>query len=199
MDRRSVLKTVTILVGGAMSAGTVASIMSGCQPSTSDDWKPFILDKNQINTLAEVVETILPATDTPGAKELMVHRFIDEAIAKNYGKEEQTKIIGSITAINDECKKMHKKSFIEASADERLSTVEAVDKASYAMMSKLKNPWFVGYSDTHPFYELKSLVLGGYFSTEIGQTKVLQHAAIPGKYEACIPLSEAGNGKTWAQ
>jgi hypothetical protein len=38
----------------------------------------------------------------------------------------------------------------------------------------------------------------GYFSSEPGATQVLQYEAVPGKYNGCIPLNEAGNGKTWA-
>ena len=53
--------------------------------------------------------------------------------------------------------------------------------------------------EKHFFHEFKSLVLAGFFSTEVGQTQVLQHVAIPGKYEPCISVGEAGNGKTWAQ
>jgi hypothetical protein len=190
MDRRSVLKTVSILVGGAMSGGTIATIMSGCQPNTSDGYQTFIFNNQEMNVLAEIVETILPATDTPGAKELMVHRFIDEALSKNYDETNQTKIKGTLAAINDECDKLHQKLFIDASTEERLSAISVLDKASFEMKDQ---------EEKHFFHEFKSLVLAGFFSTEVGQTQVLQHVAIPGKYEPCIPVNEAGNGKTWAQ
>jgi hypothetical protein len=38
----------------------------------------------------------------------------------------------------------------------------------------------------------------GYFTSEVGATKVLQYEAVPGAYKGCIPLKEAGQGRTWA-
>jgi gluconate 2-dehydrogenase gamma chain len=44
----------------------------------------------------------------------------------------------------------------------------------------------------------KELTMLGFFTSEPGATQVLQYIAVPGSYKGCIPLSEAGNGKTWA-
>ncbi|NJM26523.1 MAG: gluconate 2-dehydrogenase subunit 3 family protein [Bacteroidia bacterium] len=46
--------------------------------------------------------------------------------------------------------------------------------------------------------QMKELTMLGYFTSEAGATQVLQYEAVPGAYHGCIPLSEAGNGKTWA-
>ena len=32
----------------------------------------------------------------------------------------------------------------------------------------------------------------------VGTTQILQYLPVPGRLQSCIPLSEAGNGKTWA-
>lgn len=47
------------------------------------------------------------------------------------------------------------------------------------------------------FRVFKQLVLLGFFTSEIGATQVLNYDEIPGIYEGCISLKEAG-GKTWA-
>jgi hypothetical protein len=44
----------------------------------------------------------------------------------------------------------------------------------------------------------KELTLLGFFTSEPGATQVLQYVPIPGSWHGCVPLSEAGNGKTWA-
>ena len=41
------------------------------------DWKPVFLDTHQNETLIALSDMILPKTDTPGAKEALVNRFID--------------------------------------------------------------------------------------------------------------------------
>jgi hypothetical protein len=44
----------------------------------------------------------------------------------------------------------------------------------------------------------KKLTMLGFFMSQPGCTQVLQYVAVPGGYEADIPLSQAGNGKAWA-
>ena len=45
---------------------------------------------------------------------------------------------------------------------------------------------------------IKELTLLGFFTSQIGATQVLQYEAVPGGFQACIPLAQAGNGKQWA-
>ena len=45
---------------------------------------------------------------------------------------------------------------------------------------------------------MKELTLLGFFSSAVGATQILQYLPVPGRFLSCIPLSEAGNGKTWA-
>ncbi len=169
-----------------MSAGTVSAVMSGCKPDTSDNWKPLILSKDQVKILAEVVDIILPATNTPGAKELLVHRFIDKIIAECFSKEEQDKVLKGLEYINSASVDVSGKGFMGASPEERLTVLSTYDKEAIK-------------DHSHFFFKIKDLAITGYFSTEIGQTQALQHVAVPGRYEGCIPLEKAGEGRAWAQ
>jgi hypothetical protein len=45
---------------------------------------------------------------------------------------------------------------------------------------------------------MKELTLLGFFTSEVGATQILQYLPVPGRLQSCIPVSEAGNGKTWA-
>ena len=45
---------------------------------------------------------------------------------------------------------------------------------------------------------LKELTMLGFFTSEPGASQVLQYSPVPGAYKGCVPVSEAGNGKTWA-
>ena len=44
----------------------------------------------------------------------------------------------------------------------------------------------------------KELTLLGFFTSQVGATQVLQYEAVPGSYHGCLPLEQAGNGKSWA-
>jgi hypothetical protein len=45
---------------------------------------------------------------------------------------------------------------------------------------------------------MKELTMLGFFVSKPGATQVLQYVAVPGGYQACIPIAQAGNGKQWA-
>jgi gluconate 2-dehydrogenase gamma chain len=56
-----------------------------------------------------------------------------------------------------------------------------------------------GLPTQRPFIlTVKELTMLGYFTSEPGATQVLQYSPVPGAYKGCVPVSEAGNGKTWA-
>jgi hypothetical protein len=43
---------------------------------------------------------------------------------------------------------------------------------------------------------MKELTLVGYYTSEIGATRELHHAPVPGRYDGCVPLAQVG--RTWA-
>jgi hypothetical protein len=45
---------------------------------------------------------------------------------------------------------------------------------------------------------MKELTLLGFFTSQVGATQVLQYEPVPGKFQPCVPVAKAGNGKTWA-
>jgi len=92
MKRREALRSTAFLAGCGLSAGTIASIISGCK----NDPKLYVdsfLGNDYVSLLGEMVETVIPATDTPGAKEAGVHLFIDEA-AQYFTEEERGMLTG---------------------------------------------------------------------------------------------------------
>nr|WP_290932663.1 gluconate 2-dehydrogenase subunit 3 family protein [Haliscomenobacter sp.] len=89
MNRRELLKSSGLFVGYAVSSATLTSLFISCQAEAKVnlDWNPVFLSKEQANTLAEITETILPKTKTPGAKELAVPQFIDKMLKEVSGKQ----------------------------------------------------------------------------------------------------------------
>ena len=85
MNRRDALKQTALLTGYALSASTIASIMNGCKASGDPAWVPQFLTEEQGALVAEMAECLIPRTDTPGAKDVFVHEFID-LMLKDYVK-----------------------------------------------------------------------------------------------------------------
>ena len=63
------------------------------------NWKPKFLDEHQNETLIILSDLIVPATDTPGAKEALVNRYIDLVMAAETHKN-QASFLGNLAYID---------------------------------------------------------------------------------------------------
>jgi len=193
MDRREALKRTAWLMGGVVSAPAIMGVLKGCAAKPTIDWKPVFLSEDQGILVTEVAEIIIPKTDTPGAKDVGVPGFIDLMLKDVYSKEDQDRYLEGLKAFDEEAKKEYGDPFNELSSEQKTAFVKKVhDAAVEAERATTPAP-------KRPFMLMtKELTMLGFFTSEPGATQVLQYIAVPGSYKGCIPLSEAGNGKTWA-
>jgi gluconate 2-dehydrogenase gamma chain len=192
MDRREALKRTAWIMGGAVSAPAIMGILKGCAAKPTIDWKPVFLSSDQGALVSQVAEIIIPKTDTPGAKDVGVPGFIDQILKECYKKEDQDKFLADLKAFDDEAKKEYGDPFTELDAEKQTAFVKKVHDAAVKNEDTETPP-------KRPFIlTLKELTMLGYFTSEPGATQVLQYNPVPGAYKGCIPVSEAGNGKTWA-
>ena len=80
MTRREHLATISAVAAHALFYDVLGAFAHAA--AVPDAWRPEAMALEQGPLLAEVVETILPATDTPGAKAARVHMFVDLALAR---------------------------------------------------------------------------------------------------------------------
>lgn len=193
MDRREALKRTAWIMGGAISAPALIGIMKGCKAKPTLDWKPAFLSEEQGMLVSQVSEIIIPKTDTPGAKEAGVPGFIDQMLKEVYTKEDQDKFLNGLKEFSDEAAKQYGDPFVELDAAKQLEFVTAKHDAAVKEQKETKP------APPRPFIlNMKELTMLGFFTSQPGATQVLQYEPVPGAYKGCIPLSEAGNGKTWA-
>ena len=147
--------------------------MSGCKTEHAEEVVTAFFDKDMHTLLGDVVETIIPTTDTPGAREAGVHTFIDSA-AQYFTAEEQGLFNNIMTGLAEA-------GFGSKSTQEKEAMLLALDDVE---------------GDVKPYTLLKGLTCQGYFTSEIGATQALKHEPIPGEYIPCMPLSDVG--KAWS-
>jgi len=193
MDRREALKRTAWIMGGVISAPAMVGVLNGCTAKPTIDWKPLFLTADQGVLVSQVAEIIIPKTDTPGAKDTGVPAFIDLMLKDAYSKEDQDHYLESLRFFDEECKTEYDDSFVELDAERQTAFVKKIhDKA--VEVEKNTKP-----APKRPFILMtKELTMLGFFTSEVGATQVLQYLPVPGSYKGCIPVSEAGNGKTWA-
>jgi hypothetical protein len=190
MNRREALSSVALLLGGTLIGSEM--FLSGCTNENKKigtaglDFSP-----EDISFLDEVGDTIIPATDTPGAKDAKIGEFMHTIVRDCYNKADQDIFTAGMGKLNEASKSMHGKYFLESSPEERKNLLIALDKEQKDYTSKKKPA-----DPAHYFRMMKELTIWGYFTSEPGATKALRYVAVPGRYEGCIPYKKGD--KAWA-
>lgn len=181
MNRRDLLKMISATTGTAM-IGANAALLSGCSNNgdapTAEKALRYDLSERDVELLNEVAETILPRTDTPGAKDADVGPFMARFVEACYSPEEQAVFYTAIPQIEQRSEAEYDNSFLELSTEQRESVLRTFDREARQRGSD------------HFYTMVKQLTLFGFFTSEVGATQVLRHIPIPGRYEGCAPYEE---------
>lgn len=161
-------------------AGAVGGLMA--LPAWASNWTPDsvcatrpFLSLSQTDLLGGMVEAIIPKTDTPGARDLNVHLFVQKMVADCYPAATQETLKKGLDGLDSQAQKLFSKSFSEGDATQQtaLLTQSAQDAAQ------------------KDFYGLvKSLTIRGYLSSEYVMTNLTHYQFIPGHYYGCVPAKE---------
>jgi len=170
LNRRSVIKQFLVVSAGI-------TFLKACKGEN----KPSIALKNvdingdDENLLADVSETFIPKTDTPGAKDLSAHLFALKMLDDCYKKEDQQKFISGLKDFEKFVKEKKGKSFSDCSIPERESTLNELDKR--------ESDDALSY-----FYSTqKNLTVQAYTTSKLYLTQVRDYKLVPGKYKGCVP------------
>jgi hypothetical protein len=178
ISRREAIKRAAILVGGTLAI-----------PDILRAWEspdiPSVLSLKDEVLLGEVAETIVPTTDTPGAKAAGVPKFIQKIVGDCYEVSDRTAFYDGLSGIDVMARDRFAKSFVECNSEERTQVLRLLESADKQQSGGFR------------FWQhLKSLVVTGYFTSEIGCTEALRYEAIPGRYDGAMPYKKGD--KTWA-
>lgn len=175
MNRRDALKSVVLMMGGTMVGAT--AVLTGCAPESQIEGLNF--SPEDVAFLDEVGDTIIPTTDTPGAKAAGIGSFIMMMVKDTYDAENQGAFVSGINSMRSSFKSDNGKSFEEGSVEERT-----------AFLNQMKEQAQAGEESAKVINMLKDLTILGYFSSEIGATQALNYVEVPGRYDGCIPYEK---------
>ena len=153
---------------------TAAAIKEG-----KEKWQPRLLSAEQAARLPELVEVIIPTTDTPGAKAALVHVFVDLYVADCYPKAQQELFLKGLDTLDDVSRKQAGRAFLKLAAAERLGLLKQLEKASWESNEAVEQS-FVRM--------LKNLTLMGFFCSQPGATRAAEYQRSPGPFEGCTDL-----------
>jgi len=147
------------------------------------NWKPTFLNDQQNETLIALSDVIIPTTDTPGAKEALVNRFLDLLLSIEPA-ESQRQFTGALASMDRESQKQFGKDFHELAIQDQ---VWLVTPWSYPADA---DPWVGEESSSNSvqqhFLRLKRLIAYAYYGSEIGQKELGWDGEFThGPYEGC--------------
>lgn len=216
MERRSALKNIGMAFGYAVATPTLISLAQSCKEKMPyADWTPNFLPKDQGYALAQMIDVILPRTDTPSATDVNVHVFIDTFAKEVLPAEQQEfmkmtmdtffdKVLASsekdslldVDGVDFEpllAKYLKKRSDEEEKAHQKTigQFMEAKIKGEAATLDEEVARF--AFADS-----IRGLATWGYKSSEYIGEEVLAYLPVPGEYIACGDVEELTGGKAWS-
>ena len=189
ISRRRALQQVALLLGGAISAPTVAGVFSTATRrawAASPAWAPRTLSPAQLELVATLAEHIVPQTETPGARAAGVHRFVDTLLTDHYSAAERDRFLAGLAGLDAQGRARYGKPLVQATTEQQLALLRELDAAAYTA-GRGEDGWF--------FRRVKELTLVGYYTSEIGAMQEL-HVSPFGTYRGDIPYTSVG--RAWA-
>ena len=137
ISRRAALRHVTALLGGMAFTGG-AGLLSVALPANAEARLALAGEQGFADTdiawLDEVADTLLPDTETPGAKAAATGAFIALMVQDTYTAEEQEQFRNGLRALEQWSTDQHGSGFMELPPAERLAVLEHFDAEQHAYM-----------------------------------------------------------------
>lgn len=211
MNRRQALKNLGLGAGAIMVGPTTLSLLQSCKNEPNYEWEPTFLSASNGFALQQILEVIIPTTDTPGAGDLNIARFIDSYMEEVASEDRQENFKRSADSFSRAFKAQFDKEEGEGSPEEYEQITEKFLRATPEEQEDYlkRNTETQDPMDTDPeeveidhdagaFAYLRTVREMGIWawknSEEVGE-EVLWYDPIPGEYIPCGSVEELSNGK----
>lgn len=178
MKRREAIKNLLIVTGGVI-------FLPSClqdKKEASIPLKYLAIDAEGEKLLAELAETIIPATNIPGAKDTYAHVFALNMVDDCFEPEEQEKFTKGLKEVDSLAEDRFGRSFNQSAPAQREQVVAELEKRGDAG------------DELSSFYATyKKLIIQGYLNSRYVLTNVFKYELVPGRYNGAAPVRETSN------
>jgi len=129
-------------------------------------------------------DTLVPATDTPGASACGVHTFLETYLARESGRDSLPDVEGELSALEAKLDDLAGSHFVDCDAATRGKALQEFDGHALGLLSGGSIP----LSLIKPYRRLKLLALTGYYTSEVGACEELRFTLTPGRYDPDIAI-----------
>jgi len=192
MQRREALRL--LMAGGVLPAlpTNLFAFFQGAHPASGYTLRT--LNPHQNDTVVAMIDQIIPATDTPGAKGARVNEFIDVILTEWADAEERRNFLDGLAGVDKQTNDLFGKNFVDASPAQQVTLLRSMDESVATQRTRRMR-----HGNTIPeerdkqlrgefFNVFKGITVHGYYTSEIGFSQELNLQIIPGAQHGCVPL-----------
>jgi hypothetical protein len=191
MQRRDILKFAASLTGSAIFSPLTISLLSSTQANAktlisgaSGANAPAFFETSTFRLITQIMDVVLPKTDTPSASDVNVHWIMDNMFNKVFKDGYRKRFLRNFAHL---AQYLSEQNFEQVSAPQQLAIIKSIE----AFEENQRDDVYRAYID------LKQQTISYYLATEEVAEQHLSYLPIPGQYTPCITVEEAG-GKAWA-
>jgi gluconate 2-dehydrogenase gamma chain len=187
MNRRDLLRNTLLTMGAvAVSRPASARVFPFDQNASVElaraGWKPVFLDEHQNETLIALSDAIIPATDTPGAKEALVNRFLDLVLSSE-PLQTQHDFLASLAWLDTGAMERYKVTFLNLTPEERN---DFLDLLAWPHTDARYGEAAVEFVGNQHFSELKDWISEAFYSSPTGLKELGWNGSPPsGLFSGC--------------
>lgn len=214
MDRRHALKNMGLTFGYAVATPTLISLLQSCKDK-APDWSPAYFSPEEGQALRQLVDIIIPKTDTPSASEVNIHLFIDSYFDVVAEPAEQDFLKTSMGKFYDKALADAGKEDVGDLTPEDMEPVLAAslkytpeeESKMYENITSYQGAVEEGGTTAELEDEtfryafannLRGMTIWGYKTSEQIGEQVLAYLPVPGEYIGCGDLQTLTGGKAWS-
>ena len=195
MNRRELLQCAAILITGASASQLGFSLNEAQQAflANAPNFNTTAVDyftPQQRKIVAAMTEIIIPRTDTPGAIDAGVPRYIELMAANWLNAEESAIFTAGLQDIETRIPMEYGSPFDQLDGEQQLEIMEALeDAASDSPWYEFGNVMREFISDAPFICQFKELTVWGFFTSEKGGSQVLRYNPMPMYFDGDVPLA----------
>jgi len=191
MQRREALRI--LMAGGVLPVLSTDVFAFFREAHPVSNYALRTLTPHQNGTVVAMIDQILPATDSPGAKAALVNEFMDVILTEWATEEERKRFLDGLDDVDKQSNGLCAKDFAACSPEQQLAMLRSMDEAAAVARSRPKKDrppyWEPEGRDTRMkddfFTVFKNMTLHGYYTSEVGFTQELKLQIIPSAQHGC--------------
>ena len=170
MNRRDLLKKGVYGLAGVSLSSTLISTLQSC--TSIEKYSPHYFSKTEFSLLSNIVDFLIPKTETPGALEMKVPQFIDIIISETYNNESKNNFSNKLKLLIEDFKS---------------NNIDLFDYNS--MKSKFVND-FNNKTHQEIYNQIRDLTVWGFKTSKDIALNVLNYNPIPGYQLGCVDIDK---------